>query len=130
MSPLLDRSLHPSRWRFAAILIAGGAVLAPAGAMAKPAANLAGLDLRLEPSDVAPTPGPLVPEGPVTPQMHAQSTWEIVGEVDRVQKTETPNRRDAGSGPLGSLTAEEGLLEELLENKTIPLFRIRVAPPF
>ena len=54
----------------------------------------------------------------------------MVGEVDRVTEPETPNRPAAGTGPLGELVGEDGLLKELLENKTIPLFRIRVEPPF
>ena len=37
------------------------------------------------------------------------------GQADR-----TPNRRVAGTGPLGNLTADDGVLKELLENKTIP----------
>ena len=41
-----------------------------------------------------------------------------------------PNRRDPGSGPLGKIGGGEGMLQDLLENKTIPLFRVRMAPPF
>ena len=100
----------------------------PAAATSKP--NLAGLNLQLNPTDVAPTPPPLITEARVPPKMHEQSTSEIVGDVDQVKQTETPNRRAPGSGPLGSLTADDGVLKELLENKTIPLFRVRVAPPF
>ena len=100
----------------------------PTAATSQP--NLAGLNLQLSPADVAPTPSPLISEARVPPKMHEQSTSEIVGDVDQVRQTETPNRRVAGSGPLGSLTADDGVLKELLENKTIPLFRVRVAPPF
>ena len=99
-------------------------------ALARSAADLSGLDLRLNPSDVAPTPPPLLSRGPVAPRTHGQSVPEIVGEVDQVKQAETPNRRAAGTGPLGDLTADEGLLKELLEDKTIPLFRVRMAPPF
>ena len=42
----------------------------------------------------------------------------MVGEVDRVTEPETPNRHAADTGPLGELVGD-GLLKELLENKTI-----------
>ena len=38
---------------------------------------------------------------------------------------------EGGSGSARqSWSSDEGVLKELLENKTIPLFRVRVAPPF
>jgi hypothetical protein len=123
---------HPPVWRrrVAALLVACGTIPLALPASARSAPDLSGLDLRLTPSDVAPATPPRIPEGRVAPRMHDQSVPEIVGEVDRVKQTETPNRRVAGTGPLGDLSIDEGVLEELLENKTIPLFRVRVAPPF
>jgi hypothetical protein len=87
------------------------------------------LDLRVQPGDVAPPPPPLLPDAPVPPALGRQSVPEIVSEVDQVQRVETPQKRE-GRGPLGSLSSDEGVLKELLENKTIPLFRVRVTPPF
>ena len=91
--------------------------------------GMAGLDLRLRPGDVVLPP----PEAPAielaVPAPSAQSVSEVVSEVDRVTEPETPNRHTTDTGPLGELVGD-GLLKELLENKTIPLFRIRVEPPF
>jgi hypothetical protein len=124
--------IHPPVWRHHAIALvfaAGVSFLAlPAGATS--ASQPAKLDLRLTPTDIAPAAPPRLPQATVAPRMHDQGVPEIVGEVDRVKQTETPNRRLAGTGPLGDLAIGEGMLQELLENKTIPLFRIRVAPPF
>ena len=90
---------------------------------------MADLDLRLRPGDVVlPPEAPAIE--PAVPAPSAQSVPEVVGEVDRVTEPETPNRQAAGTGPLGELVGEDGLLKELLENKTIPLFRVRVEPPF
>ena len=47
----------------------------------------------------------------------------MVEEVDRVGRGEIPSRLSAGSGG-------GGVLEELLEDNTIPLFRVRMKPPF
>jgi hypothetical protein len=44
-------------------------------------------------------------------------------EVDRVGRGEIPSRLSAGS------SGDGGVLEDLLEDKTIPLFRVRVKPP-
>jgi len=91
--------------------------------------GMARLDLRLRPGDVVlPPEAPLIE--PAVPAPSAQSVPEVVGEVDRLTEPETPNRQVAGRGPLGELVGEDGLLKELLENKTIPLFRVRVEPPF
>ena len=122
----------PPRWRqvVATVLVACGVTLAAWPAVARSAFELSQLDLRLNPADVAPETPPLVPRGSVRPNMHGQSVPEIVGDVDQVRQTETPNRRVACTGPLGNLTADDGVLKELLENKTIPLFRVRVTPPF
>jgi hypothetical protein len=47
----------------------------------------------------------------------------VVEEVDRVGRGEIPSRLSAGS------SGDGGVLEDLLEDKTIPLFRVRVKPP-
>ena len=53
-----------------------------------------------------------------------------VEEVDKVERNPTPNRGPSLLGPLGDLGGEEGgVLQELLENKTIPLFRVRMKSP-
>ena len=91
--------------------------------------GMAGLDLRLRPGDVVLPPPEAPAIEPALPAPSAQSVSEVVGEVDRVTEPETPNRHAADTGPLGELVGD-GLLKELLENKTIPLFRIRVEPPF
>lgn len=112
------------------MVVAGSVAIITVSAAASPTVDLSQLDLRLDPADIAPAPPPLLPQGPLPPRMHGQSVPEIVGDVDQVRQAATPNRRAAGTGPLGSLTADEGVLKELLENKTIPLFRVRMAPPF
>ena len=48
----------------------------------------------------------------------------MVEEVDRVGRGEIPGRLSAGS------SGDGGVLEDLLEDNTIPLFRVRVKPPF
>ena len=50
--------------------------------------------------------------------------------MDQAQRAEPPKRRLPGSGPLDSVTGNQGVLKDLLENKTIPLFRVTVEPPF
>lgn len=112
------------------LLAACAAALAAVPALARPAADLSELDLRLKPADVAPPPAPLQPREPTDPPTRAQSLPEVVSEVDQVRQSPTPNRRAPGTGPLDDLGGNDGLLQELLENKTIPLFRVRVAPPF
>lgn len=136
MLPPVD--LDPPRRRHgtAAMLVAAAFVCAACPAAARSAPDLAGLNLRLQPTDVVPPAPPGPPRVPVATNqhdprnLHGQSVPEIVGEVDKAKPTETPNRRAPGSGPLGDLTVGEGMLQEFLENKTIPLFRVRVAPPF
>ena len=116
MLPPVDLDPHRARRPLlaAALMCAAGLVLAAAPvAQARSAASQPSLDLRLQPSDV-----------------RAQNVPETVGEIDRVKPNVTPNRRDPGSGPLGNLGGDGSMLQELLENKTIPLFRVRVTPPF
>jgi len=110
----------------AALLAAGGTL----PASARSATNLSTLDLQLQPRDVAP-PELLesgIGDAPVS--AGSQNLPEVVREVDQAQRTEPPKRRLPGSGPLDSVTGDQGVLKDLLENKTIPLFRVTVEPPF
>ena len=132
MLPPVDLDPHRARRPLlaAALMCAAGLVLAAAPlAQARPAASQPSLDLRLQPSDVRPSPVPQLPEISAA-DVRAQNVPEVVGEIDRVKPNVTPNRRDPGSGPLGNLGGDGSMLQELLENKTIPLFRVRVTPPF
>ena len=133
MLPPVDLDPHRARRPLlaAALMCAAGLVLAAAPvAQARSAASQPSLDLRLQPSDVRPSPVPQLPEISAAPDVRAQNVPETVGEIDRVKPNVTPNRRDPGSGPLGNLGGDGSMLQELLENKTIPLFRVRVTPPF
>ena len=107
----------------AACLLAGPAV-------ASPAPGLSGLDLRLTPSDVAPPEAAPPLNSAEDADLHRQNVPEIVGEIDQVQRSEPPQKRTPGTGPLENLSGSQGMLKELLENKTIPLFRVSVPPPF
>jgi hypothetical protein len=109
--------------------LALGLLAGPAVAIAKPASGLSGLDLRLTPNDVAPPPPAALPNSPEPSVLHRQNVPEIVGEIDQVQRSDTPQKRTV-TGPLESLSGSQGVLKELLENKTIPLFRVSVPPPF
>lgn len=131
MLPPVDLDPHRTRRLLAAMLTCtAGLLLASPAVMARSASGQPALDLRLNPSDVRPTSVPQLPPIPVAPDVQAQNVPEIVGEVDRPKQNVTPNRRDPGSGPLGKIGGGEGMLQDLLENKTIPLFRVRMAPPF
>jgi hypothetical protein len=93
------------------------------------AQDLYGLDLRLKPADVAPPPSP-----PYRSTTGAPSAEELAAveasALDHGPQIQTPNRRKAGTGSLDTFAGDDELLKELLEDKTIPLFRIRVASPF
>jgi hypothetical protein len=117
------RSLAPV---LAAVLLATPAM----PAAARQSFDMRELDLEVRPGDVAapkrpPFANPLPaqdPAGSSTPVLP-----EITGEVDRVERHEIPN--GPRGTPLGS-EAADGFLEELIEGKTIPLFRVTVKPPF
>lgn len=117
----------------AAALLVGSALafrpLVPI-AEAKPDPRLAGLDLRVRPGDVGPGAGPPLPDASALapPPAAPFDTPEAVAEADRVPRAEIANRRRGGNGP--PIGGDGGLLQELLENKTIPLFRVTVQPPF
>ena len=63
------------------------------------------------------------PLAPASPPPTSATRSDVVEEVDRVGRGEIPSRLSAGSGG-------GGVLEELLEDNTIPLFRVRMKPPF
>lgn len=105
-----------------------GVLAGPAGATQ--AQRLSGLDLRLDPKDVAPPEAGPLPGAPEDADPQKQNLPEIVGEIDQVQRSAVPQKRMPGAGPLDNLSGSQGMLKELLENKTIPLFRVTVPPPF
>jgi hypothetical protein len=90
------------------------------------------LDLTVRPTDLAAPQHPVPALPPLTDAL-ANVTEPVnpVDEVDKVRPTVTPNRRPSALGPLGGLAGEQGgVLQELLEDKTIPLFRVRMESPF
>jgi hypothetical protein len=87
-----------------------------------------GLDLRLDSTDVAPAPPP--PFRSFTTGPADESGNGSVGAIDQAPVSETPNRHKAGTGTLDNLAGDAELLKQLLEDKTIPLFRIRMQSPF
>ena len=96
-----------------------------APAAARPQPELAELDLRVRPTDGPAPKRPKLAE-PLAPAPASTSATrsDVVEEVDRVGRGEIPSRLSAGS------SGDGGVLEELLEDNTIPLFRVRVKPPF
>ena len=87
------------------------------------------LDLTIRPSDVS------VPVPPPEASLPADSSVGAdigvvppsqVDEIDKVAPNRIPNRQIAPATRIGELTGQEGgtLLEEFLEKKTIPLFRV------
>jgi hypothetical protein len=97
-----------------------------APAAARPQPNLAELDLKVRPADVAAPKRPKLaePVAPVSAPPASAVPPDVVEEVDRVGRGEIPSRLSAGS------SGDGGVLEELLEDNTIPLFRVRMKPPF
>jgi hypothetical protein len=88
------------------------------------------MDLAVRPADVRLKP-PVVVLEPLSaleePEVPGVALADPVAEIDQVERTEIPDRRRAKSGlQLG----DNGLLQELLEDKTIPIFRVTVEPPF
>ena len=100
------------------------AFAAPAAARSQP--DLAELHLRIRPADVAAPKRPKLAEPlePLSAPPASAVPPDVVEEVDRVGRGEIPSRLSAGSGGDG------GVLQELLEDNTIPLFRVRMKPPF
>lgn len=100
-------------------------------AVARSAPDLEQLDLTVRPSDVAAPPRAVLAE-PLPPfaAAPADAPENPVDEIDKVGRNPTPNRGPTALGPLGGIGGEEGgVLQELLEKKTIPLFRVRMRSP-
>ena len=112
--------------RVASAAVAVVSLLAAVPGHAVPKAG--GLDLRLESTDVAPAPPP--PFRSFTTGPADEAANGSVGAIDQAPVNETPNRRKAGTGTLDNLAGDDELLKQLLEDKTIPLFRIRMESPF
>ena len=102
------------------------ALVAAASAHAVPKAG--GLDLQLNSADVTPAPAP--PFRSITSGPTDETADASVGAIDQAPVTASPNRRKPGTGSLNSLAGDDTLLKELLEDKTIPLFRVRMESPF
>ena len=127
----MQRAMPLGQHAFGCLLAIGmtvGVLAGPAGATQ--AQRLSGLDLRLGPKDVAPSQAAPLPSAPEDADPQDQNLPEIVGEIDQVQRSSAPQKRMPGAGPLENLSGSQGMLKELLENKTIPLFRVSVPPPF
>lgn len=108
------------------VLSLGQAVALPA--LARPQPKPQRIDLSVRPADVR-LQRPVAVLEPVVeePAIPGVGPADPVAEVDRVARTEIPDRRRARSGlQLG----DSGLLQELLEDQTIPIFRVTVEPPF
>ncbi len=86
------------------------------------------LDLAVRPADVAPAKPALdagISTGPaIAPS--AETPPSPVDEVDKLAPNRLPNRKLDPSTRFGELTGENGgeLLQEFLQRKTIPLFRL------
>lgn len=117
------------RWCARGLLVMTLALWA-ATAVARSAPDLERLDLTVRPSDVAAPPRAVAIE-PLPPiAAPPEPPSDPVGEIDKVGRTSIPRRGNSALGPLGSIGGEEGgMLQELLENKTIPLFRVRMKSP-
>ena len=116
---------NPSNARVIAALLAIATLCPPLAAAAT--ARPPRLDLKVAPSDVAPAePRPALPDEP-----DAKGTQpDAITEIDRGRHGETRGRVTAKTGTLDGFALGDGLLQDLLEDKTIPLFRVKVAPPF
>jgi hypothetical protein len=113
-----------SRWRVARAVcltaLLWAALAAPA--TARPQPPLADLDLKVRPGDVKMPQSPALAEP--LPATARPAAPDLVEEVDRVERGDLPYRLSGRAGDEG------GILEDLLEDKTIPLFRVRMKPPF
>lgn len=86
------------------------------------------LDLAVRPADVAPAKPALDAAIPPAPAIapSAETPPSPVDEVDKLAPSRLPNRKLDPSTRFGELTGETGgeLLQEFLQRKTIPLFRL------
>ena len=108
------------------VLALGQALALPLAARPQP--KPVRMDLAVRPADVRLKP-PVVVFEPAfeEPEVPGVGPANPVAEIDQVDRTEIPDRRRAKSGlEIG----DSDLLQELLEDKTIPIFRVTVEPPF
>ncbi len=130
LSPLRRRCRRAAGHGLA--LAALALVLVPTPSFARPQRDLARVDLRIRPGDLKPAPEarrPLVPFAASAPA--GQPVYALSDRVeanDRVRDSEIPDRRREQN--LLGIGSKGSLLEALLENQTIPLFRVTVEPPF
>jgi hypothetical protein len=97
---------------------------------ARPQPKPARMDLSVRPGDLRPMPSaslPVLDEPKRSVEASMLAPNDPVAEIDQVRRTEIPDRRRAQSG---LEFGDSNLIQELLENKTIPLFRVTVEPPF
>lgn len=97
---------------------------------ARPQPKPTRLDLSVRPADLRPMPAtslPVLDEPERSVEASMLAPTDPVTEIDQVRRTEIPDRRRAQSG---LEFGDSNLIQELLENKTIPLFRVTVEPPF
>ena len=130
MAPPTTLPARPRGIRAAVWLVIGLGLALP-GASTVEARGRAPLDLTVRMADVrapAPAAGPELPPLNDQPPEHASALerWAAREGLDELpvdpDETGVP-RRDSYAG-------EGGFIEELLEGTTIPIFRIRVRPPF
>lgn len=111
------------------LLLAAMALVLATPALARPKPDLKGLDLEVRPGDVKLKPRkPLLqalPE-PKGPEAALPIDPNTMAQTDQVERTEIPRqRRDGETG-----SGEGSVLEQILEDHTIPLFRLRMDSPF
>ena len=133
--------MRDSRWAagWSHLAVAALALVLTAGAStARDMPQRKALDLRLRASDVKPTPPRPVPE--MASQEEPLPAWiafvfgtdrpeldDSVEMQDRVARGPIPNqaRESSGEDEIGT----SNFLKDLLDNQTIPLFRVTVDPP-
>ena len=133
--------MRDSRWAagWSHLAVAALALVLTAGAStARDMPQRKALDLRLRASDVKPTPPRPVPE--MASQEEPLPAWiafvfgtdrpeldDSVEMQDRMARGPIPNqaRESAGEDEIGT----SNFLKDLLDNQTIPLFRVTVDPP-
>ncbi|MEK0084067.1 hypothetical protein [Benzoatithermus flavus] len=104
------------------------ALASPALARSKP--HLKELDLDIRPGDVAlqpraPTAEPLTDAADIGQDLPIDPN--AVAQTDQIERTELPRQRRSEGGD-GS--GEGSVLEQILQDHTIPLFRVRMNSPF
>lgn len=118
-----------SRGGFGLIGLATLAALAVEPASSREASAHAPLDLKLRPGDVAPAAGhEAVRSRQDVPAMgEDRRPWAYAVEsVDQVERQEIPNQPRLAEGELE--VGGSDFLKDLLENRTIPLFRFTLQP--